>query len=125
MMTAAILAETIPTTREISYPLPLLAGGMVLLVLAVIKGFRSVELPASLFRRAASPSLTLGNNVSLPGSLVSLAACHVSSTDLLVWTQMSQLSRQSFRPIASGQHPSAIAKHDQATRILLNTGSVD
>ena len=61
----------------------------------------------------ALPSLTLGNNVSLPGSFVSLAdACHVSSTDLLVWTQISQLSRHSFRPIASGQHPSVVTKHD-------------
>jgi hypothetical protein len=31
----------------------------------------------------------------------------------------------SIRPIASGQHPSAVAKHDQPTRILLDTGSVD
>jgi len=74
----------------------------------------------------ALPSLTLGNNVSLPGSFVSLAdACHVSSTDLLVWTQISQLSRHSFRPIASGQHPSAVAKQDQPTTILLDTGSVN
>jgi hypothetical protein len=38
---------------------------------------------------------------------------------------MSQLSRHSLRPVASGQHPSAVAKHDQPTGKLLDTGSVD
>jgi hypothetical protein len=40
-------------------------------------------------------------------------------------TSMGQLSRHSLWPIASSQHPSAVAKHDQSTRILLDTGSVD
>ena len=30
-----------------------------------------------------------------------------------------------LRPIASGQHPSAVAKHDQPTGILLDTRLVD
>jgi hypothetical protein len=38
---------------------------------------------------------------------------------------MSQLSRHSLRPIASGQQPSAFAKHDQPARILLDAGSED
>src|SRR6516162_1019853 len=44
-------------------------------------------------------------------------------------TRVGYLGRRrlahSLRPIASGQHPSAVAKHDQPTRILLDAGSVD
>ena len=34
-------------------------------------------------------------------------------------------SRHSLRPIASGQYPSAVTKHDQSPGILLDAGSVD
>jgi hypothetical protein len=37
----------------------------------------------------------------------------------------SELSRHSLRPIASGQHLSAIAKHDQSPGKLLDAGSID
>jgi hypothetical protein len=38
---------------------------------------------------------------------------------------MSQLLRRSLRRIATGQHPSAVAKHDQPARILFDAGPVD
>jgi hypothetical protein len=45
------------------------------------------------------------------------------TTRLSDFRRASQLSW--LRLIASGQHLSAVAKHDQSTRILLDAGSVD
>jgi hypothetical protein len=38
---------------------------------------------------------------------------------------LPQLPRHGLGPIASGQHPSVVTKHDQSPGILLDAGSVD
>jgi hypothetical protein len=43
----------------------------------------------------------------------------------LVSRLLPQLPRHGLGPIASGQHPSVVAKHDQSPGILLDAGSVD
>jgi hypothetical protein len=43
----------------------------------------------------------------------------------LVSRLMPQLPRHGLGPIASGQHPSVVTKHDQSPEILLDAGSVD
>ena len=58
-----------------------------------------------------------------PAGLPQRKAAH--GQNALVSHLLPQLPRHSLGPIASGQHPSVVTKHDQPTRILLDAGSVD
>jgi hypothetical protein len=56
-------------------------------------------------------------------------SCHSgrrrNGQNALVSRLLPQLPRHGLGPIASGQHPSVVTKHDQSPGILLDAGSVD